>query len=461
MARVVIVGAGVSGLATATFLCAAGVDCTVLEAGAEAGGNVRTDRFDGRVLDRAATGWLDSEPAMGRLLDALALSDQIVPASHRSATRWVFADGRMHQVPSGLGTLLRSRLIPWWAKLRLLLEPLIRRGRGEESVYDFAARRLGRHFAERLVGPMVAGIFATHPSRLSLRAAFPRMYAMEQEHRSLLLALRAARKAGKAGGPAGPGGHLQTLRGGAGALTDAMVTRLGEALQCATEVTSVRPKGTGWEVHTKDGALEADAVVLACPAPAQATIVRGLDADLASTLDAIPYAPVSVVISAWPAGAFDRTPEGFGVLVAPGEDVGVLGTLFTSGVFPVQALEGEYLLRTMVGGAVDPEAALLPHQPLLDRVWASHRTFFGSQRADPLMVQVYRHPQAIPQYTMGHPGRVASVRAAQSRLPGLYFTGNHLEGVGVKDCAAAAERVAEAVSARLEAQRPQTEEVPA
>jgi oxygen-dependent protoporphyrinogen oxidase len=462
MPSVVIVGAGISGLATATFLRERGVDCTVFDAAPEAGGNVRTDRIDGRVLDRAATGWLDSEPAMGRLIDLLDLTDQVIPASHRSATRWIYADERMHLVPMSPGALLRSRLIPWWSKLRLLAEPFLRRGKsGEETVYAFVTRRLGRAFADRLVGPMVAGIYAAHPAQLSLRAAFPRMHAMEQEHRSLFLALRAAKRAGKAGGPAGPAGHLQTLRGGAGTLTEVMAKKLGEDLQCGIEVTSVRPRADAWEVHTPQGTTEADAVVLACPAPAQATLVRGLDPDLAGTLDAIPYAPVSVVITAWPAGSWDRSPEGFGVLVAPGEDVGVLGTLYTSGVFPSQAPEGEVLLRTMVGGAVDPDAARLPHQNLLDRVTSAHRRFFGSQRADPLMVQVYRHPQGIPQYTLGHPARVASVRAAQAKLPGLFFTGNHLDGIGVKDCAAAAERTADGVLAQLGARPIQTEEVPA
>lgn len=189
--------------------------------------------------------------------------------------------------------------------------------------------------------------------------------------------------------------------------------------------------------------------------------ILGILCFIVGALDEIPYAPVSVVVSAWPAGAFDRSPEGFGVLVAPGENVGVLGTLFTSGVFPGQALEGEVLLRTMVGGSVDPDAALLPHQPLLDKVMASHRSFFGGIRTEPLMVQVYRHTRAIPQYTLGHPARVASVRAAQARLPGLFFTGNHLDGVGVKDCAASGESMAHAVSAHLEAKQSDTEEVPA
>jgi len=442
MPRVVIVGAGVSGLATAAFLDDTGLDITVLEAKEEAGGNVRTDRIEGRILDRAATGWLDSEPAMGRLLDRAGLSSKRVSASDKAATRWIFADGRLQAAPLTPGAFLRTDLLPWWAKLRVLLEPFIRRGTGEESVADFVRRRLGQRFVDRLVGPMVAGIHAANPEDLSIRAAFPKMVEMEREHRSLLLAMRARNKAGSGGGPAGPAGHLETLQGGAGTLTETLTRRLGDRLQCGVEVRAVQPERYGWTVHTRGGAINADAVILACPAPASATIVRGVDAELAATFDAIPYAPVTVAITAWPAGSWDRSPEGFGVLVARDETVGVLGTLFTSGVFPAQAPEGELLLRTMLGGSVDPKAAQLPHQRLMDRVNRALCTFFGEQRAEPLMAQVYRHSMGIPQYTLDHPFRVAAIRAASARFPGLFFVGNHLDGVGVKDCVAAAEHIA-------------------
>ncbi len=451
MSRVVIVGGGISGLSTAAFLEKSGIHVTVIESADTAGGNVRTDRIEGRILDRSATGWLNTEPAMDRLLKQAGLDNKIVPARDKGATRWIYADGRMHAAPLTPPAFIQSQLLPWWAKLRVLLEPFISRGTAEdESVADFVRRRLGQSFVDRLVGPMVAGIHAASPEDLSIRAAFPRMVQMEQEHRSLFLAMRAKKNAGAAsGGPAGPGGHLETLEGGAGTLTDTLAIRLGSRLHCGVEVTAVRPDRSGWTVHTSEGPMEADAVVLACPAPSAATIVRGIDASLAGTLDAIPYAPVTVAITAWPAGSWDRTPEGFGVLVARGESVGVLGTLFTSGVFPGQSREGEFLLRTMLGGSVDPGSAQLSHQRLTNRVTTALSTFFGEQRAEPLMTQVYRHPKGIPQYTIGHPGRVATIRSAEKRHPGLFFTGNHLDGVGVKDCVAAAERTAHAARSML------------
>ncbi len=453
MSRVVIIGGGVSGLATANSLD--GVDVTLLEAGDAAGGHVQTDHIDGRIIDRAANGWLDSEPAMDRMLARLGLHDQVIPASGRAATRWIFADGRMQAAPLTPPAFVQTSLLPWWAKLRVLLEPLIPRAKRdvEETVADFVRRRLGQRFVDRMVGPMVAGIYAASPDDLSLEAAFPKMAEMEAQYRSLFLAMLARRRGGA------PAGHLQTLPGGAGQLTTAMAERLGSRLQTRSPVEGLTRTSDGWKIYTGSGDLHAEAVVLCTPAPVTARLVRGLDSGVASALDAIPYAPVSVVVSAWPAGAFDTAPQGFGVLVARGEDVGVLGTLFTSEAYPHQTKEGEILLRTMVGGAVEPEAAALDHQALLDRVFRAQERFLGGRRADPTLVRTYRHAAGIPQYTRGHPGRVRTIRAASGRLGGLFFAGNHLSGIGVKDCVATGERVAEDVRAWLEVTSP-TEVLP-
>lgn len=446
--RVVVIGGGISGLATAAFL--EEVDVTVLESGEVAGGNVRTDIVDGRVLDRAANGWLDSEPAMSRLLVRLGLDAEITPASDRSATRWVYANGEMHAVPLSPLALIKSSLIPWYAKLRLLFEPLMPRGRkgADETVEAFVRRRLGPFFVDRLVAPMVAGIYAADPGHLSLAAAFPKMASMEAEYRSLFRAMLAKRRGGA------PAGHLETLPRGAGQLTDALIERLGDKLHCERPAEGLTKTKDGWRVHTPTGDVDADAVVLAAPAPVCARLMRGLDPGVANAFDEIPYAPIAVVVTAWPAGAFDRSPEGFGVLVARGEDIGVLGMLFTNEAFPNQSPEGEFLTRTMVGGAANPAAASLPHQELLDLVFEAHERFLGSRRADPILTRAYHHPKGIPQYTIGHPARVATIANAQDRFGGLFFAGNHLSGIGVKDCAATGERIAADVRGWLDITAP-------
>ena len=146
--------------------------------------------------------------------------------------------------------------------------------------------------------------------------------------------------------------------------------------------------------------------------------------------------------TAWSQQAWERRPQGFGVLVARGEPVGVLGCLFTSCIFPGQAPPDEDLLRTLVGGAVDPAAAVEEDQALLARCDQAHRAFFGARREPPRMVRVFRHARGIPLYGPGHLDRVAALRRVEVRHPGLVFTGNHLAGIGVKDCARAGKEAA-------------------
>ena len=447
MSHVIIIGGGTSGLATANLLQSRGHTVEVLERQSTPGGNVRSTRESGWVLDHAANGWLDSEPAMTRLLERLGLGDRTVAASDTYGTRWIYADGMRHPAPMSPPALLRSRLIPWRAKLRLLLEPLIRRGPDGQSVGAFVERRLGRAFVQRMIGPMVAGIYAADPHTLELEAAFPRLAALEKEYRSLFVAMMALRRGGS------PRGHLETLPGGAGALTEALAASLGGAVHCDVEVDAVEARHGGWVVHTTTGPRPCDAVVLCCPAPAQARLVRGVSTEAASALDAIPYAPATVVVTGWADGAFPTAPDGFGVLMARDATIagaeGVLGTVFSSAVFPDQAPTGHHLARTIIGGAIHPEAAALDEQHLLSQTRTALQTFLGPMRGDFVLARTFRHPRGIPQYAHGHRARVARIRSAQSRHRGLVFSGNHLEGVGVKDCARAAEVAADAIDKAL------------
>lgn len=446
MESVVVVGAGISGLAVAGFLDRPPL---VLEAADQPGGNVRTDRVDGRLLDHAANGWLDNEPAMGRLLERMGLLEHVVPASNAFKTRWIYADGRMHPAPLGPGALLTSRLLPWSAKLRLLAEPLAPRGPRDQSVGEFAARRLGPVFVERMIAPMVAGVHAGDPWQLSLAAAFPRMQELEDQYRSLFWAALRMRRGGA------PRGRLQTLRGGAGELTATLAGRLGERLRCGVRVEALTRRDDVWRLSTPTGEIAARVVVLACPGPAQEAILRGLDPELSEAIAAIPYVPVGVVTTAWPQDAWEHPPEGFGVLVAGGEDFGgVLGTLFTSNVFPHEGRPDEHLMRTILGGAPAPSTLDDDDDDLVRRTINAIERFLGKAKAPPRLTHVHRHPRGIPQYTLGHPDRVARIRELEARWPGLVLTGNHLDGVGVKDCVRDGERAAARVGALLQESPP-------
>lgn len=451
-AQVCVIGGGVSGLVAAARLGLAGPDgdpfgVLVLEAGERPGGVAWSEEIEGRVIDLGPSSWLSGEPALDRAIAQAGLEGQVLDAHPGAKSRFIWARGALHAVPMSPPALLRTRLLSWPARLRMLLEPFIGRAPDDrdETVADFAARRLGPGVVERLLAPMVAGVYGADPRQLSLKAAFPTLARMEREHGSLLLgALRARGE--------GPRPRLQALRGGAGSLSRGLAQALGERLRLGVLVRGIEARAEHFVVHTEQERITADAVVLATPAAAQASLLRGLDPEAARALDEIPYAPMAIATAAWSAEAFPRPIEGFGALVAGDarDEVPVLGTLFVSSTFPSHARPGEVLLRTMVGGQPDPGAVALPDQQLLARCHAAHARMFGTPTGAPLAVHLHRIPRAIPQYTPGHLRRVALARKAQARHPGLFLVGSHLDGPGVRDCAKTAAEAAAQVRRWLE-----------
>lgn len=441
MADITIIGGGISGLSIAAFLSDADHNVQVLEAGDSAGGNVRTDVVDGRICDRGANGWLNNEPAMDRLIERLSLTGAILPASDRIKARYIYADGQLLPAPLSPLALLKTPLFSAGSKLRLLGEPFVAAAPPDqdESVASFLGRRLGSGLVDRMVAPMVAGIHAARPDQISVRAAFPRLWSMEQEHGSLLRGMmRRDRSAVR--------GRLTSLNGGVGVLSQRIADLLGDRLRTNTAVTAIERTGDQWQVHTTAGAQRTDVVILACPAHAQAQIINHVDREATAALQSIPYAPVAVVVSAWHRDTWPRNPDGFGALVAQNEDLGgVLGTLFTSCIFPDHAPEHEHLFRCILGGAVHPDIPTLDDQQLLSRCTAAFNRFFGPSTAAPKMVRIYRNNRAIPQYTPGHIDRIATIQQAQQRHHGLWFAGNHIGGVGVKDCVRQGEHIAQSV----------------
>lgn len=450
--QVCVIGGGISGLMVSARLALDSQDgdpfgLTLLEAEARCGGVAWSEQIDGRVIDLGPSSWLSGEPALDRAIDLAGQRQRVLEPNPAAKARYVWAAGELHPVPMSPPALLRTRLISWPTRLRMLLEPLISRGDEtvDESVAAFAARRLGPGVVDRLVAPMVAGIYGADPRELSLKAAFPTLAAMEREHGSLLLgAMR--------GGNKGPRPTLQALQGGTGSLSRGLREALGSRVRTGVRVRAIEPKAEHWVIHTDEERLTADAVVLAAQARGQAAILRGVDPDAARALDDIPYAPLAIFTAVWPADAFPRSPQGFGVLVAADSraEVPVLGTLFVSSTFPSHAPGGEVILRTMVGGQPDPAAFDLDDQQIAARCHAAHARMLGVPKGAPLAVHLQRHARAIPQYTAGHLRRVAVARQAMARHPGLFLVGSHLDGPGVRDCAKTASKVAEQVRRWLE-----------
>ncbi len=475
--RAVVVGGGVSGLATALRLLdgatARGLDLRVdvLEAAPQAGGNLRTLAHDGWRLEWGPNGFLDNEPATLRLVDRLGLRDELVRSSDAARRRFLVVGGRLREIPASPPAFLKTDLFTHRAKLRVLGELLVPRRRDlgraaddpatDESVWEFGRRRLGRDFAELMLDPMVKGIFGGDARRLSLAAAFPRMVELERDHGSLFRALAAISKQRKRAADAGPSGTLHSFRDGMAALPAALARALRDdpraCLVTSRAVASIGRDGAVWRVRVDEGAsFEADAIVHAAPAHAAAAHLRGLDPTLSGLLEGIPYVPMAVIALGYARGDVAHDLDGFGALIPTCEHSRLLGALWTSSIFPGRAPDGRVLLHCMAGGPLDPHVLDDDDDALRDRAVAELRGLMGL-RGDPEMTRVFRHPRAIAQYEPGHLDRLRRMDARLAGLPGLHLSGSSYRGVSVNACIKESETMAAAVLDRLAAAGPRVE----
>jgi len=428
--RVVVVGGGISGLTLAFTLqevarrLGAPLSLTVVEAGPRAGGHIRTTHADGFLVESGPNGFLNREPHTLALIDDLGLQSRLVHARAESRTRYIVRDGRLCAVPSGPVSLLTSSALSWAGKLRLLREPFASGppAHTEESIYDFATRRIGAEAAEMLVDAAVAGISAGDSRQLSVEAQFPQMVEMERDHGSLLRAML------KTPRPATPR-RLLSFDRGMQVLVDELRGRLGPSLHVDRPVQALRRSGDVWRLTCAGGpVLEADQVVLSVPAWAAAAMLRDAAPELAACVGRVSYAGLTVVGLGYAASDIPRALDGYGYLVTRPEGLATLGVVWESSLFPGRAAGGTALLRVFLGGARRPElAAAPPEQALnvarqeLDRVMRI--------TAEPRHVSVVAWPRAIAQYTLGHTVRQHEMRTVLDRHPGLHISGTAFDGV--------------------------------
>lgn len=449
--RCVIAGAGISGLALAWELQRRGIEPIVLESEARAGGKIRSERDQGFLCEWGPASFSDRSPSAKALVEELGLGPRTLHAGPAARRREAVADGRVAAIPSTAGEFLSSPLLSGTAKLRALEDlalPIGPAGRGEEeSVAAFARRRLGAVAGARLLYPVASGIYAGDPERISLPSAFPWLAALEASDRSLLRGMERLRREGRE-----PGSSLVTFVDGLSELTFALAARLGARLRRSAKLTAVARRGHGFLLHVDEGGraveIEADRVVLAIPAHAAAPLLAPIDAGAADAAAAIEYLPVTLVHAGYPARALARPLEGYGFLVLPGEPSELLGAFYTSTLFPGRAPEGELLLSARLGGARRPTINALDDERIT-RVAVEGLAKLLPLEVPPRWVRIIRHHRALPHYTLGHRERVAEADAAETRLPGLYLTGNAWRGLGVAECIANAAPLAERIAGPL------------
>ncbi|MBI2961764.1 MAG: protoporphyrinogen oxidase, partial [Betaproteobacteria bacterium] len=379
-------------------------------------------------------------------------------AEPAAKNRYILRGGKLLALPLSPPALLKTQLFSARAKLGLVREIFVGRSAPdeEETVAQFVRRRLGAEFLDYAINPFVAGVYAGDPEKLSVRAAFPKLFDIEQRYGSLIRGqIRGAKERRRRGEVSKQAAPMLSFRDGMQTLTDAIAARLAD-LRLGTRATGlVRFEGSVWEISASGpggpAAIRANALVVATPALAAAQLVKRLSPGAAAALEAIPYPPVASVACAYARADVAHALDGFGFLVPKKERRRILGTIFSSTLFPNRAPDGTVLLTTFVGGMRQPELARADEAGIAALVEEELASLLGV-RAAPRQRWVNRWERAIPQYTLGHLARIAAIEAAERAFPGLFFCANYRGGISVADCIgssrAAADRVVQHLRAR-------------
>lgn len=446
--RIVIVGAGVSGLSLAFRLQQRlpGAVITILEQAERPGGAAWTLREDGFQVEMGPNGFLDTKPATLDLCRDVDLGSQLVQATEAAAkNRYLFLGDRLRALPGSFGAFLTSDLLSWRGKLSLLWERFRKKrtDASDESIDAFARRRAGNEAADVFADALVTGIYAGDPKLLSLPACFPRIAELERTHGSVMKGFAAAARKRKAeakarGVPDERPGKMWSLPGGLRILVETLTARLTRAPIYGVAVRSIEKGGDAnspaWRIRA-DGqdAWDADAVVLTCPAHGQATIIAGLDAELAGEVGGIAYNRVAVVALGFRQADVPMPLDGFGFIAPQRTRRDLLGVQWCSSIYPGRAPAGCVLLRAMCGGWHRPDIVAWDDARLLQAIQAELGAAMGI-KATPIFHKIVRWPRAIPQYHLGHLERVARISHRLQQHPGLWLGGNAYHGVALNDC---------------------------
>jgi oxygen-dependent protoporphyrinogen oxidase len=413
-----------------------------------------------------ADSFITNKPWALDLCRRLGLEERLIPTDERFRRSLVLRKGQPVPVPEGFTLMAPARLWPIiatpifspWGKLRMGLEavlPLRRSEAADESLASFVRRRFGREALERLAQPLVGGIYTSDPEKLSLRATLPRFLEMEREHGSVIRALRcdARRQPHSDRKTSGARyGLFTTPAGGISELLDALAQRVTAVatIRTSTSVRSISPLSEGeeqrWQLSFQDGTVDDfDAVILAVPARQAADLVASSDGALAAELRAIEYASSAIVVTGHKLSDVNHPLDASGLVIPAIERRRVIAVSFASRKFPGRAPEGRVLLRTFVGGAMQPEMLERSDDALIELVRDELRDILNVRGAEEFAV-VARYDRAMPQYHVGHLERVARIERLAEAHPGLALAGNAYRGVSIPDCIHSGELAAERIA---------------
>ncbi|HTQ50772.1 MAG TPA: protoporphyrinogen oxidase [Candidatus Acidoferrales bacterium] len=458
MKSVAIIGAGITGLTAAFYLKRRGIPVTVYEAGGRVGGVIQSIRRDGFLAECGPNTLLETSPKIAQLVRDAGLVSRRLDSDPKAGARFLVRYQRPIEMPGSLLEFLTTKLFTARAKLAVLREPFVPRRRDgrEESIAGFVKRRLNQEFLDQAIDALAAGVYAGDPYKLSVPQAFPRLAALEARYGSLIRGqIFGARERKRRGDVARDRALKFSFDEGLQVLPDTLAAQLRDEVKLNTSVTKLTQTEVGWRVLTPSDETEHSAVIYCGTAYRLAELevegreVRPLPGGGAhgvtrptAAFSEIRYPPVASVVLGFRREDVAHACQGFGMLIPKIEGFRILGTIFSSSLFPNRAPAGHLTLTSYVGGERQPDLALRSADELVELTCEDLRVLLGV-RGRPVFRHTALYPRAIPQYNLGYGGYRELMNTIENQAAGLFLAGHYREGVSLGDSIVSGRNVVE------------------
>ncbi len=453
MKKIIIIGGGIAGLATAYRIQreiteGADLECILLEGSDRFGGKISTEKSDGFVIERGPDSFISQKPAAIQLCKQLGLEDRLTGTNPGAPSTFVYTGGKLVTMPDGLSLMIPTKFLPFAltslfslpGKIRMAFDLLIPRKEddSDESLASFVRRRMGEEALSKMAEPMLAGIYASDPEKMSIGSTFPMFVETERKYRSLILGMLARKKAmlmNASKRPPSSYSLFMTLKEGLGEMVDAIIKKSPDVqFKSGAKVSALEKKEDGWHVKLEDGwERMADAVILATPGAITAKFLKPIAPDSAELLNRIHYVSTATVTLGYKKEGFSHSLDGFGFVVPKAEGRSILACTWTSSKFPHRAPEGYVMLRCYLGGALQEEIAEKDTETLETLVRNDLQEIMGIKET-PVFCKVFQNHKSNVQYHVNHSERIDSIMENLKNFPGLFLAGSAYRGIGIPDC---------------------------
>ena len=438
--KIAIVGGGISGLATAFYIKKGNpqAQITLFEKEERVGGKMMTKNVDGFLFEEGSNGFLSNKPDTLNLAKESGAEELLLSSSDDARIRFIYKDA-LHVLPESPSAFLKTPLLSIFGKLRVAAEVFIpaKKDDSDETLQSFGYRRVGKEMTNTFLDPMVAGIFASTPDKISVNSAFPAVVKLEKEYGGLFKGMLKKKKK-----EAGPGGKLMSFRGGVGTFIDLLANSLEIGIKTNMPINYIEKIDDKYLLHAENFEEEFNKVILSTPAYESAKILNRVDSEFSVLLHDIEYSPISVVGLGY--NKLDNDLKGFGLLTTSSSKKDILGVLWDSSIFTDRAPVYKKSLRVMIGGQRDPSLALKSDEELKEIAIKGVKETMGISKL-PDTIYVKKWERGIPNYRLGHLERMDKLFKKLKNYNGLYLNSNAYFGVSLNDCVKNSKEVAKEV----------------